>query len=115
MESTRLRAKLRANCGFGGGVLEKCIVENRLHRRLDVVMNDDQDKCRLGSGPHNLAVLRHIALNVLQKDGEKGSLRGKIKKAGWDEAYWQSSQPCLEMRLPCTCTGACLRGRLAAL
>jgi hypothetical protein len=25
MESTRLRAKLRANRGFGGGVLEKCI------------------------------------------------------------------------------------------
>jgi len=26
-------------------------------------------------------------VNVMQKDGEKGSLRGKIKRAGWDEAY----------------------------
>jgi predicted transposase YbfD/YdcC len=32
-------------------------VENRLHWRLDVVMNEDQDRTRLGNGPHNLAVL----------------------------------------------------------
>ena len=62
-------------------------VENRLHWRLDVVMNEDQDRSRLGNAPHNLAVLRHMALNVMQKDGEKGSLRGKIKRAGWDETY----------------------------
>jgi len=62
-------------------------VENQLHWRLDVVMNEDQDRSRLGNAPHNLAVLRHMALNLMQKDGEKGSLRGKIKKAGWDEAY----------------------------
>jgi predicted transposase YbfD/YdcC len=62
-------------------------VENRLHWRLDVVMNEDQDRSRLGNAPHNLAVLRHMALNVMQKDKDKGSLRGKIKRAGWDEAY----------------------------
>jgi predicted transposase YbfD/YdcC len=62
-------------------------VENRLHWRLDVVMNEDRDRSRLGNGPHNLAVLRHMAINVMQKDGEKGSLRGKIKRAGWDEGY----------------------------
>ncbi len=59
-------------------------VENRLHWRLDVVMNEDQDRSRLGNGPHNLAVLRHMALNVMQKDGEKGSLRGKFKRASWE-------------------------------
>ena len=62
-------------------------VENRLHWRLDVVMNEDQDRSRLGNAPHNLAVLRHMAMNVMQKDGGKVSLRGKIKKAGWDDAY----------------------------
>jgi predicted transposase YbfD/YdcC len=62
-------------------------VENRLHWRLDVIMNEDQDRSRLGNAPHNLAVLCHMALNVMQKDDEKGSLRGKIKRAGWDEAY----------------------------
>jgi len=62
-------------------------VENRLHWRLDVVMNEDQDRNRLGNGPENLAVLRHMAMNVMQKDATKGSLRGKFKRAGWDDAY----------------------------
>ena len=62
-------------------------VENRLHWRLDVVMNEDQARNRLGNGPHNLALLRHMALNVMQKDATKGSFRGKLKRAGWDDAY----------------------------
>jgi len=62
-------------------------VENRLHWRLDVVMNEDQHRSRLGNGPNNLAILRHMALNVMQKDSSKGSLRGKFKQAGWDDAY----------------------------
>ena len=62
-------------------------IENRLHWRLDVVMNEDQDRTRLGNGPNNLAVLRHMALNVMQRDATKGSLRGKFKRAGWDDTY----------------------------
>jgi predicted transposase YbfD/YdcC len=62
-------------------------VENRLHWRLDVTMNEDQDRTRLDNGPHNLAVLRHMALNVMQKDTTKGSLRGKFMRAGWDDRY----------------------------
>jgi hypothetical protein len=37
--------------------------------------------------PHNLAVLRHMAINAMQKEGSKGSLRGKFKRAGWDDGY----------------------------
>ena len=62
-------------------------VENRLHWRLDVVMNEDQDRTRLGNGPNNLAVLRHMALNVMQKDSSRESLRGKFQRAGWDNTY----------------------------
>jgi predicted transposase YbfD/YdcC len=62
-------------------------VENRLHWRLDVTMNEDQDRTRLGNAPHNLAVLRHMALNVMQKDKSKNSLRGKFMCAGWDDKY----------------------------
>jgi predicted transposase YbfD/YdcC len=62
-------------------------VENRLHWRLDVVMNEDQDRTRLGNGPQNLAVLRHMALNAIQKEGSKGSTRGKFKRAGWDDDF----------------------------
>jgi len=62
-------------------------IENRLHWRLDVVLNEDQDRTRMDHGPSNLAVLRHMALNVMQKDATKGSLRGKFKSAGWDDAH----------------------------
>lgn len=62
-------------------------IENQLHWRLDVVMNEDGDRTRLGHGPENLAVLRHMALNVMQAEPSKGSLRGKLKRAGWDDAY----------------------------
>ena len=72
---------------FNEVVREHWGVENRLHWRLDVVMNEDQHRNRLGHGPNNLAVLRHMALNVMQKEPSKGSLRGKFKRAGWDDAY----------------------------
>ena len=60
---------------------------HRLHWRLDVVMNEDQDRSRMDNSPHNLAVLRHMALNVMQKDPDKGSLRGKFKRAVWNDTY----------------------------
>ena len=72
---------------FNAVVRQHWGVENRLHWRLDVVMNEDQDRTRMGSGPHNLAVLRHMALNAMQKEKSKGSLRGKFKRAGWDDAF----------------------------
>jgi len=56
-------------------------------RFLDVVTNEDQQRNRSDNGPNNLAMLRHIALNVMQKDPTKGSLRGRIKRAGWDDRY----------------------------
>jgi predicted transposase YbfD/YdcC len=34
-------------------------------------MNEDHDRTRLGNGPNNLAVLRHMALDVMQKDAPK--------------------------------------------
>jgi len=62
-------------------------VENSLHWRLDVVMNEDQNRTRMGHGPHNLAVLRHMAINAMQKEGSKGSLRGKFKRAAWNNDF----------------------------
>jgi hypothetical protein len=49
-------------------------------------MNEDQDRTRLGNGPQNL-IMRHMALNAMQREGSKGSLRGKIKQAGWNDAF----------------------------
>ena len=72
---------------FNEVVRQHWSVENSLHWRLDVVMNEDQDRTRMGHGPHNLAVLRHMAINAMQKEGSKGSLRGKLKRAGWDDDF----------------------------
>jgi hypothetical protein len=58
-----------------------------VHWRLDVVMNEDQDRTRMDNGPHNLAVLRHMALKVMQTDTSKGSLRATFMRAGWDARY----------------------------
>jgi hypothetical protein len=41
----------------------------------------------MDNGPQNLAILRHMALNLMQKDGSKEALRGKFQRAGWDNAY----------------------------
>jgi predicted transposase YbfD/YdcC len=62
-------------------------IENRLHWRLDVIMNEDAARNRKDYGPHNLAILRHMALNAMSRDKSKTSLRGKFKKAAWNDQY----------------------------
>ena len=62
-------------------------IENRLHWRLDVSMNEDQARNRVGHGPQNLAVLRHMALNLLRKEPSKGSLPKKLRRAALSEAF----------------------------
>lgn len=58
-----------------------------MRRRPDGVMNDDRDRMRMRREPHNLAMLRHRAIYAMQKEGSKGSLRGKFKRAVWDDDY----------------------------
>ena len=65
-------------------------VENKLHWVLDVTMNEDQARNRLDNGPENLAILRHIALNLLSKEKTKISKRRKLNKAAWNNDYLRS-------------------------
>jgi predicted transposase YbfD/YdcC len=62
-------------------------IENRLHWVLDVVMDEDGSRARKDHGPDNLARLRRFALNLLRANRDRGSTRGKIKRAGWDDAF----------------------------
>lgn len=62
-------------------------IENRLHWVLDVVMDEDQARARKDHAPENLARLRRCALNLLRANPDPGSTRGKIKRAGWDDAF----------------------------
>jgi predicted transposase YbfD/YdcC len=62
-------------------------VENRLHWILNVVMNEDQGRSRRDNSPYNLAILRHMALNLMQKDRSNVSLRGKFNLAAWRDDF----------------------------
>jgi predicted transposase YbfD/YdcC len=62
-------------------------IENSLHWVLDVTMNEDQARNRTGNGAENLALLRRMALNLARAQPAKGSMRGKIKKAGWSDDF----------------------------
>jgi len=62
-------------------------IENCLHWVLDVVLDQDRARARKDHAPENLARLRRFALNVLRANQDKGSTRGKIKRAAWDDAF----------------------------
>jgi predicted transposase YbfD/YdcC len=62
-------------------------VENGLHWVLDVTMNEDQARNRKGHGPQNIAPLRRLALNLAKLEASKGSMKGKLKRAGWDDGF----------------------------
>jgi predicted transposase YbfD/YdcC len=63
-------------------------VENALHWVLDLAFVEDGCRVRKEFAPENLAVVRHIALNLLsQEPSLKLGVKNKRLRAGWDEDY----------------------------
>lgn len=63
-------------------------IENQVHWVLDVVFADDVSRVRIDHSAHNLAIIRHIVLNMLRQETTlKSSLRQKRLRAGWDDTY----------------------------
>jgi predicted transposase YbfD/YdcC len=65
-------------------------IENRLHWVLDVVFKDDLSRLRKGHAPENMAVVRHMATNLLHRAKPTTSLKNRRKRAGWNTAYLES-------------------------
>ncbi len=73
---------------FAGAVRGHWGIENGEHSILDVTFEEDARRIRRDHAPENLAVLRHVALNLLRRETTlKRGVRGRMKRAGWNEEY----------------------------
>jgi predicted transposase YbfD/YdcC len=63
-------------------------IENQLHWMLDVGFREDHLRSCQGHSAENMAVIRHLALNLLSQDKtKKGGIHAKRLAAGWDADY----------------------------
>jgi predicted transposase YbfD/YdcC len=63
-------------------------IENGLHWVLDVAFLEDHNRVRTGHAPENLAILRHLALNLLKQEmTKKIGIKNKRLRCAWDNEY----------------------------
>lgn len=63
-------------------------IENGLHWVLDIAFQEDASRIRKDHAPHNMAVVRHIALNLLKLErSSRVGIAAKRKMAGWNNDY----------------------------
>lgn len=63
-------------------------IENNLHWVLDYAFDEDAQRARVGYSAANMAVIRHIALNLVKSEKSiKVGVKNKRLNAGWDEDY----------------------------
>jgi predicted transposase YbfD/YdcC len=82
-------AKLDAKA-FAKAVRAHWGVENRLHWVLDVVFHDDLARLRTGSGPQNMAIVKHMAMNLIRHPKDRHSLKNRRKLACLNGDYLES-------------------------
>ena len=62
-------------------------INHRLHQVLDVTFDEDRARNRRDNGPENLAILRRLTLNLLNKARPRMSAARKRKRSGWSDAF----------------------------
>lgn len=65
-------------------------IENSLHWLLDVTFKEDLSRLRKGHGAHNMALVRHFALNLIRTCKDNKSIKRRRKRAAWDHKYLAS-------------------------
>lgn len=85
LASTPLDAKT-----FAAAVRAHWGVENRLHWVLDVVFHDDLARLRTGNGPQNMAIIKHMAMNLVRHPKDKHSLKVRRKLANLNPDYLET-------------------------
>ena len=50
-------------------------------------MHEDKTRNRNDNSAYNLAILRHMALNLMQRDRSRVSLRSKFYLAAWKDGF----------------------------
>ena len=73
---------------FATAVRSHWSIENQLHWILDVGFAEDAAQSCSGYSAENLAVIRHVGMNLLSRDQKtKVGVKTKRLKAGWDDNY----------------------------
>ncbi len=62
-------------------------IENCLHWRMDVVLQEDASRIRKGNAAAIMTTIRHLCLNLFQKESSKLSIKRKRLKAAWDDDF----------------------------
>lgn len=63
-------------------------IENKLHWTLDVAFREDDSRLRAQNAAENLAVVRHVALNLLRGvKGSKVGIKNRRLEAGWSDPF----------------------------
>lgn len=63
-------------------------IENSLHWCLDMTFREDYSRIRKDHSAENMAVVRHIALNILKSYPAKISLARKRRRCAYDDAFF---------------------------
>lgn len=73
---------------IGDSVRSHWGIENSLHWVMDVTFHEDYARNRKDNSAANMATMRHFALNLIKQEKiSKGSIKGKRKRAGWNDEY----------------------------
>jgi predicted transposase YbfD/YdcC len=62
-------------------------VENGLHWVLDVVFREDESRTSAGHAGANLGMLRRVAVSLLKRAADHGSIQMRRMKAAWDDEF----------------------------